>query len=94
MGLWLVLLCYVVPPRTYDKPRIKKQIEFDNERDFEVERRCLFDMNLASRILSWRPDYNYSMEELKLCEGFALNFLFIIILFVYILSNFFTRFYV
>lgn len=44
----------------------------ENEQAFELERRCLSELQLAAKPLSHRPYYGYTTDELKLPEG--LNF--------------------
>lgn len=45
----------------------------ENEQAFELERRCLSELQLAAKPLSHRPYYGYTTDELKLPEGLILD---------------------
>ncbi|KAF3443272.1 hypothetical protein FNV43_RR12954 [Rhamnella rubrinervis] len=57
-------------PRVCDNSRLlRKQLIEENEQAFELERRCLSELQLAAKPLSHRPYYGYAMDELKLSEA-------------------------
>ncbi|XP_048327362.1 zinc finger CCCH domain-containing protein 18 [Ziziphus jujuba] len=59
-------------PRVCDHSRLlRKQLIEENEQAFELERRCLSELQLGAKPLSHRPYYGYSMDDLKLPEASA-----------------------
>ncbi|XP_019701653.1 zinc finger CCCH domain-containing protein 18 isoform X2 [Elaeis guineensis] len=55
-------------PRESDSSRMLKSKLIEQEMIFELERKCLFELNLASKPLTWQPYFSYDMEGFKVTE--------------------------
>lgn len=65
----LIYLTRTVPRVCEHSRLLRKQLIEENKQAFELERRCLSELQLAAKPFSHRPYYGYSVDALKLPEG-------------------------